>query len=132
MINVLNDILRDVEEGHKEPLKAYAELKQIETRLKNVLAEVYEQAIEEANNHGGKQFEEYGFKFEIRNGRATYNYSNIPDWVESKKFIKELEQSHKSALLLKEKGQVMVDENGEEVQPAQVTYSKDTIICRPL
>jgi hypothetical protein len=132
MINTIDNIIKDVADGHKEALKAYAELKQIELNLKEAIADVYEQAIEEARNHGEKKFETYGYTFEVRNGRATYNYSNITDWVESKQFIKELEESHKSALLLKEKGQIMVDENGEAVQPAKVTYSKDSIVVRKL
>ena len=77
MINTLDNIFKDVADGHKEALKAYAELKQIELKLKEVIADVYEQAIEEARNYGEKKFETYGYTFEVRNGRATYNYSNI-------------------------------------------------------
>jgi hypothetical protein len=128
----INEQIEGVEQGELDALPLYAELKEVEKSLKNAIAKAYEFAIEEASEHG-KQFETKGFSFEVRNGRSTYHFDHLPDWVESKQFIKEMEEKHKDAARMADKGQRMFDdETGEEIAPARVTYSKDTLIAKRL
>jgi hypothetical protein len=129
----IEEQIESLKQGTTDALPIYAELKEVEKSLKSAIEQVYEFAIEEAENHGTKQFETKGFAFEVRNGRATYSFDHLPEWKESKDFIKEMEQKHKDAAKMADKGQTMVDDDtGEQITPAQVKYSKDVLIAKRL
>ena len=44
--------------------------------------------------------------------------------------IKELEEKYKDAQVQSEKGNTLVDENGEVLPMAKVTYAKDSIVVK--
>ncbi len=131
MMQEINKIVKDVEDGNLEALAAYAKLKGFEAAVKIALSEVFDNALNEADEQGEKTFNLHGYSFEKRNGRATYSFKHIPDYVEAESFLKEMKAKYTNALKLSEKGQVLIDENtGEQVPVAHVTYSKDSIIVK--
>jgi hypothetical protein len=130
MVNtIIENMLEDVREGHLEALSAYGQLKTAETLIKSAIAEVFDQALTESEGQE-KSFGRHGFVFEKRNGRRTYKFDHIPDYQEAKAFIKEMEGKYKDAQAQSEKGNTLVDENGEILPMARVEYSKDSIIVR--
>jgi len=126
---IINDIVKDVQEGHLEALAAYARLKTLDAQVKEAISEVFDLALEEAEQHD-KTFKQHGYVFERRNGRRSYSFNHIPEYKEAKAFVKEMEDKYKDAQAQSEKGNTLVDENGEVLPMAKVTYSKDSIIVR--
>jgi len=128
---IVKDIVRDVEDRNLKGLAAYARLKSVEKIIKEGLESVYEQALKEADEQGEKTFKLHGFYFEKRNGRATYSFKHIPDYVEAESFLKEMKAKYTNSFKLAEKGQSLIDEDtGEQVPVARVQYSKDSIIVK--
>ena len=128
---LIEEMVQDVKQGVESALPVYARLKELEQLIKQSQADIYEQAIEEAGQYGEKSFETKGYRFEVRNGRKTYHFDHIPEWVEAKNFMKEQEARFKDSASLYDKGQTLVDDNtGEQIPAATVTYSKDSIISK--
>ncbi len=129
---IIENMIEDVQEGELNPLEAYARLKEAEQLIKKALLDTFDLALDETDKHGAKSFTAHGFKFEKRNGKRTYHFDHIPDYVEANKFMKEVKQKYTDAYNQSQKGNTLIDDNGEVLPMAKVTHSKDTIIVRPL
>ena len=88
------------------------------------------QAQEEANLYAEKTFEESGFTFEKRNGSTRYSFSHIPRIAELKNEIKEIEAKSKQAFISVQKGILVADKDGLEIELPKVTYTKDSLIVK--
>lgn len=121
-------ITQEVIDGHTDPLLAYAELKDLQDHLTQSMKVVKDVALEEAMKYESKQFEHNGFKFELRDGRATYNYKGVQQWNLMKEQLARIEKIAKASAL---NGSIAVDpDTGEEIQPAQVKYSEPSLIVK--
>lgn len=125
---------KDIEEltaaavsGEEEALKVYAILKDYEKVLKKCISEVQPIAIAEAENYTETTFSEHGYTFTKRNGGARYAFDNIPEWVEKKQQLKDIEEKAKQAHKSYEKNLTSVSEDGEVIELPTVTYAKDSI-----
>ncbi len=76
MINEIEKTVNEVNDGTKDALQAYGELKDLETILKQSVQEVYEIAVGEASKYE-KTFHHLGFKFELRNGATRYSSNMV-------------------------------------------------------
>ncbi len=126
MIQTITNMSNDVNEGVESPFVALALLKELDVELKEAIKFTTKVAVEEAQ-HYDKTFVDGEHTFTKVNGRRVFNFKEIPDWVEQKKTLSEIETKHKQAFNQYEKGLRMVDENGEIVQPALCTFTNDTI-----
>lgn len=131
MINI-EQLIQDVNDGNENPLKAFAVLKELQKNVSDALGYIEEYAMEEAEKYGAKTFEAMNYKFELREGSRRYSFKNIEKWVGLEKQRKDLEATLKNAASAYEKGQTVVDENGEVVPVPEVTYSKSSITVKPL
>lgn len=125
----ISQLVQDVIDGNENALKAYGLLKDLSKQVSEALKEVEGAAIDEAQKFGEKTFNSMDWKFELRDGARRYNFKNIPQWVEMNKKMKDAEKLYKSASSAFEKGQNIIDENGEVVPAAEVTYSKQSLIA---
>ncbi len=123
-------LVQDVIDGNESPLKAYAIIKEKIKHYSNCLKEIEGAAIQEAEKYEDKKFEASGYVFEFREGRATYNYKYIPEWVKLNAQLKEIEEKAKAAARNYGKGVLSVTDDGEEILPAKVNYSKPTLIVK--
>ena len=131
-MKAISNKVKAAEEGTKNALIIYAELKALLDETKAAVDAVQPLAMEEAEKHGEKAFEFKGFKFERRNGRATYSFKNIPEWNEKKLQLQEVEKRAKAALAAANKNILTATEDGEEVIFPEVSYSKDVLVVKSL
>ncbi len=129
MINEIEKTVSEVNDGTKDALQAYGELKDLETILKQAVQEVYEIAVGEASKYE-KTFHHLGFKFELRNGATRYSFKHIPEWNNLNEQVKDFEATSKAALKMQGKIQ-MASNEGEDIALPIVTVSKDSLIVRP-
>ena len=128
IIETLSNITDSVENGNADALTAYAELKELDTYLKQAISQVFDVALDEAEKEN-KTFQHAGFKFERRAGAPKYSFKHIPQWNELNQKVKDYESDLKAALKMKGKIQ-MADDNGEELVLPTVTVSKDSLIVK--
>lgn len=126
----LAHLIQEVEEGNRDALTAYANIKKLESEVKNARTQIEELAMNEAENYSGKTFEYNGFKFEKRNGATRYSYKNIAKWKEANKNLKDIESEAKQAFIAKQKGMMVASEDGEEIELPEVNYSKDSLVVK--
>lgn len=124
------EIIDNVKSGKQEALTVLKALKDFKKEFDIQLKEIELIALEEAKNYD-KNFELDGFKFEKRNGRATYDYKGIQEWSEIKESLKATEDKYKGAYLQYQKGITPIDsKTGEVIELPKVSYSKDVLIVK--
>jgi len=117
--------------GDINPLQAYAQAKYILDKYTKLVDELKEFAQEEADKYP-KQFEDFGFNFEKRNGRTIYDFKHLPQWQQADKLKKMVEEQSKQALKAMERGDTIVDADGCIIEPPKVSYTKDVLIIKKL
>jgi len=129
-LRTINNLAVDVIQGVEDPLKAYAILKDVQSKVKEALEGISEDVLNEASKHG-KNFEMHGFNFEQRNGKATYSFKHIPEIVKKEIELKALKDLSKEAYKMSQTGLEVVNiGEGNMITPALVTYSKDSVIVK--
>lgn len=113
------------------PLDAYCEIIRMEKTLKTLKEKVQPLAVVEAQKHG-KQFAYSGFEIQCKSAAGRWKYDHIPVYKNHIDYIKQLEEQAKLAYKAKQSGQIMMDENGEVIEPADYTPGSDTISLREL
>lgn len=125
-------MVNGVRDGHVDPLKAYIELKAFEKRFKDILSEVQDKAIDEARKYDQKCFKAFGAEITLRANAGTWNYKTSEAWVNKKNSLKEFEELMQAAFKAKQKGNTIVDENGEVIDPAIYVPGADNISVKIL
>jgi len=115
-------IIDSVIEGEADPLDVWIELKRLESMIKKIREATKDAAFEELLKYG-KGTTKNGIDLKIYNGRRIYSYDHNPTWQEADEQKKKIEEMMKSAA----KYPVFDEETGEQVPPAKITYSSDTI-----
>lgn len=75
-----------------------------------------------------------GYRFEVRQGRKTYNFKGIEEWENCDKAKKECESKLKAMLTAKIKGAVHanISEDGEELELPELNYGKPSVIIKEI
>ena len=131
MIQIIVKIAEDVQNGSIDPLKAYLDLKSIESELKNAFAIVQDLAINEAQKYP-KTFQFHGYEVQNKSGAGRWDFKHISDWNNKKRELDEVEEKHKLAFKMAEKGDTYITEGGEVIEPAFYIPGKDTIAVKLL
>lgn len=136
--------------GDLTPHEAYLLIKEsgIEDLFKETLNEVKSVAIENIKMNylegNDKSYKENGYMFTVRGGATRYYFTDVPEVKDAKydleksfhyKKLKETEAKYKTAFLMKQKNQAMVDEEtGEivDVSNVKVVYSPDSLSIKKL
>ena len=127
----IDSIAEEVEQGRKHALEEWRVLDLMEKGLKEAKKRVKPHALYEASQQDEKTFEHNGCKFERRTGRSNWNYKSMPDWVEKKAELTEIEKEGKARYALYQKGKLAIDEEtGESMPVPTVTYSDDSLIVK--
>lgn len=114
------DLVSSVNDGIVNPLEAFVAIKHMEEVCKLANKQLKEQAITEAETYGveSKDLKAYGAQIQVKNGAGRWNFSHIKEISKLEDNLKELKDSHKTAYKMRLKGNQMVTEDGEIVQPA--------------
>lgn len=121
-------VTEQVEDGTINPLDAYIQLRNIKSALEDALKAIEEAAISEAKSYGGEEIVRHGSIVRVVEGTPRYSYKNVPQWNHIKGRLSKIEELSKIA----SKGMTgyIVDENGEEIPAAEVSYSRTHIQLR--
>jgi len=127
MIRQIGAMAQDVEDGNESPFEALANLKNLESNLKEALKFIMEFAVHEGSKYE-KTFIQGDHQFTYMNGRRTFNFKNLQEWSDKKAELKLIEDKYKTAWQQKEsRGILSVSEDGEVLELPEVTYSKDVL-----
>jgi hypothetical protein len=123
-------VAEQVEEGTINPLTAYIQLRYVKEGIEAAIKSIEEAAIEETRKYGKEEIMNNGAVVRLVEGTPRYSYKNIPQWNVLKGKMAKIEELAKVA----SKGMkgYIVDENGEEIPAADVTYSRPYITLKKI
>ncbi len=128
----IQQIYNDAVDGEIDALTAYIQLDAIEKEAKRFKEQIQEMAVSEADKYGAKTFQFNGYEIQRRAAAGRWKFDHISDWQGKQFELKEIEEKHKQAFKMAEKGDTYITEGGEVVEPAQYTPGKETIALKPL
>jgi hypothetical protein len=126
----LNYLLWSVESGNSNPLEVFAVVKTIEKMFSDLKSKIDGYALDEAERFGKSSFEDFGCKFELRNGGKMFDYKHIPEWSEAKKNLENVEAKYKLAFENNEKNIMSVSNDGEVLELPKVSFRKSSLIVK--
>jgi len=123
-------VAEQVEEGTINPLTAYIQLRYVKEGIEAAIKSIEEAAIEETRKYGKEEIMKEGAVVRLVEGTPRYSYKKIPQWNLLKGKMAKIEELAKVA----SKGMTgyIVDENGEEIPAADVTYSRPYITLKKI
>lgn len=105
----------DALDGNVNPLDVFMELRSIEDDIKFGFDMIRESAMAEAEKFKGQEYN--GYLVNVQSS-GRYSYDHIPEYVELKNQLKEMEKRYQESYKLSERMIAMVDDNGEQIPPA--------------
>lgn len=68
----------------------------------------------------------------MRNGGKAFSYAHIPEYQETEKKLKQIQEKYKTMFLAKESGNTLanVTEDGKVLPLPKITYRKSSIILK--
>jgi len=123
-------VAEQVEEGTINPLTAYIQLRYVKEGIEAAIKSIEEAAVEETRKYGREELMNNGAVVRLVEGTPRYSYKNVPQWNVLKDKMAKIEELAKVA----SKGMkgYIVDENGEEIPAADVTYSRPYITLKKI
>lgn len=122
--------VEEIEQGNIEGFETYAFLDRIEKTAKEAKAQIKDVVIEASKNHlegNSKEFKKGNVKFTFKNGSTRYSFKNIKKHQEKAKELKAIEEESKQAFLAKQKNMLVANQDGEEIELPEVSYTADSI-----
>ena len=123
-IEQLADTMLSVGEGNYCPLQFHIELKALADAIKEFQEQVKPLALTEASKWHGQVY--LGYEITKKAGGGRYNYDHIPEIIELKNQVKELEKQAQYAYKTTTQG-LLISADGELITPAQYIQNDDTI-----
>lgn len=119
----VNEIVQGVEDGNLNALESFIKLKRLAKGLKEAIATIQEEAVENAGNYGAKTFKAYDAEVTCQSAAGKWDFKKLSWWddFESKK------DDAKNSYKLIAKGKKMVDDDGVVVDPAMYTPGADNL-----
>ena len=127
MLSVLSDISTAVLNGNLDAFEVYVRFDEIEKHLKLLTEKINEMAVTEAEKYKGQSF--MGYMVEVSQ-KTNYKYEHIPEWVELKNKIKEVEEKAKNIAKASGGIDLIGESTGEIMSSAKVSYSKPYITLK--
>lgn len=123
-ISKLANMMIEVEGGERCPLAFHIHLKEMAEAIKELQDQVKPLALVEASKWHGQVY--CGYEITKKAGGGRYNYDHIPEIIELKNQVKELEKQAQYAYKTTNQG-LLISADGELITPAQYIQNEDTI-----
>ena len=123
-ISKLANMMIEVEGGERCPLAFHIHLKEMAEAIKELQDQVKPLALTEAGKWHGQVY--LGYEITKKAGGGRYNYDHIPEIIELKNQVKELEKQAQYAYKTTTQG-LLISADGELITPAQYIQNEDTI-----
>ena len=123
-------------EGELSNLEALVEMRKHREEFEKGLAlikEFEDMKINEIANEASQYPEGYrGFDIKVVTGRKTFNYKNVPAWVEAEQHKKHIEDQYRLMFEAKAKGipHANISEDGEALPLPEVSYGKSYLTMK--
>jgi len=122
----INTICEQVSEGEINPFEVGRELKYLDNCIKQNKEIIAEEEKEEFEKYTPDELKE--MKICRAGGGYSYKYDHIPEWINKKAELIDIEKKALKALQAKISNASMFDEEtGEEITPAKQTARKQSI-----
>jgi len=126
LIKELSGMIERVNEGYENELEVYILFSDAEKAFKSAKESILEAALIERDKHEEKTLDFMGKKIGItQSGR--YTFTGNQEWINKKSELVGIEDDMKIALQAANKGNILVDENGEVKPVATYTPSKRSL-----
>lgn len=122
--NFIAKRVADALDGNGNPLDVFIELRDLENDISFGFDLIREAAMAEAEKYKGQEYR--GFIVNIQSS-GRYTYDHIPEYVQLKNQLKELEKRYQESFKLSERMIAMVDDNGEQIPPASYKSTSPAI-----
>lgn len=122
--------LTEIEKGDIESLETYAYLDRIEKTAKKAKEQIKDIVLEQGKTYlegNSKSFKKNGITFSFKNGSTKYKFIGIKKYQEKKKELDLIEEQSKQAYLSRQKGILTANEDGEEIEFPEVSYTSDSV-----
>ena len=119
-----SQLVQDALDGNESALKAYAILKDQLALFKGYVEQVEPAAADEAANWDEKTFKHRGFSFTKKVGGKMWDFKSIPEWVELKAKLDNVQAKAKLAYSSYDKGLMAISKDGEVQDLPIVTFKK--------
>ncbi len=123
-ISKLANMMIEVEGGNQCPLAFHIHLKEMADAIKEFQDQVKPLALSEASKWHGQVY--CGYEITKKAGGGRYNYDHIPEIIELKNQVKDLEKQAQYAYKTTTQG-LLISADGELITPAQYIQNEDTI-----
>ena len=123
-ISKLANMMIEVEGGERCSLAFHIHLKEMAEAIKELQDQVKPLALTEASKWHGQVY--LGYEITKKAGGGRYNYDHIPEIIELKNQVKELEKQAQYAYKTTTQG-LLISADGELITPAQYIQNDDTI-----
>jgi hypothetical protein len=110
--------------GEISAMDAYIELYEAKVELDKQLDDLKELARLERERYGKEEVMRNGWLIELASGRKQWSYKGVSAWNSVKARLTEIE---KMAQMAFNGAEVTDKETGEVVEPAELSFTKDTI-----
>jgi hypothetical protein len=111
--------------GEMSAIDAYIQLYEAKKEIERQLEDIKDLALLERDKYGKEEIVRNGYKVEVARGRAIWDYKNVSIWSALKSRMTDVEKMAQTVAM---KAVEIVDtETGEVIEPAKVSYAKDSI-----
>ena len=126
-IEVIAADVQAVEEGNKSALEVLVNLKRLEKELAAAKKQIEDAAYHELLDYPKSKAEAYGAVLELRSTAGRWSFDQVDGYLAVKAQLKQVEDAAKEAYKASQKGQILYDQDGVEITPAEFTPGKDAI-----
>jgi hypothetical protein len=131
IFNDVQAIAQNVGDGFESPLKAYIELKNLESLCKELKDQIQPDALHEADAFKGQIY--HGYQIDVREVGGRYTYDHIDEISRLKERLKDLEKSAQLSYKMSANGSIMMNEQtGEVTSPAHYKGGSTAIILKAI
>jgi hypothetical protein len=131
IFNQVQAIAQNVGDGFESPLKAYIELKNLESLCKELKDQIQPDALKEAEAFKGQIY--HGYQIDVREVGGRYTYDHIDEISRLKERLKDLEKSAQLSYKMSANGAIMMNEQtGEVTSPAHYKGGSTAIILKAI
>jgi hypothetical protein len=128
--SVIDNVLQAVILGKVNPLDAFVVFKELEKKFNDAKKSIDSMAYEEAEKYG-KNFVRNNRKFTLIEGRKSFDFKNINEWIIAKESLVQIENKYKSVYENNKNGiSSLNEETGEVLAIPTVTFSKSSITVK--
>ena len=123
-------LVTDVNDGHENPLKAFALLRQWGKDIESAMKEIEEQALQEAKKHP-KTFELEGWEITRSEGTRRFDFKGCQSWVKTNTELKEIEDRLKATWNAYQKiGNLASADTGEVLELPVCNFGKESLTIK--